>query len=160
MRVDRSVTGSSSQVLVLSVWDMEVGLWVTVLLSQTEINDIDLVSALADAHEEIIRLDIAVDEGFGVDVLNAGDELIGEEEDRLEGELAVAEVEEIFERWAEQVQHHGVVVALRSEPSHERDPDTAGEGFVDASLVLQLRVLGLDGFELDGNLLSGDDVCA
>lgn len=160
MSVDRGVTGGTSEVLVLSVRDVEVGLRVAVLLGQTEIDHIDLVTTLANTHEEVVRLDVAVDEGLGVDVLNAGDELVGEQEDGLEGELAVAEVEEVLERWAEEIEHHGVVVALRSEPSHEWDADTASKGLVDACLVLQLWVLGLDRLELDGDLLAGDDVSA
>lgn len=94
--VDGSITGCAGQVLVLTVWNVEVCLWVTVLLCQSEINHVDLVATLADAHQEVIWLDIAVDEGFGVDVFDAGDELIGEEEDGLEGEFAVAEIEQIF----------------------------------------------------------------
>lgn len=84
MSVDGSVTSSTSQVLVLSVRDVEVGLGITVLLGQTEINHVDLVATLADAHEEVVRLDVTVDEGLGVDVLDAGDELIGEQEDGLQ----------------------------------------------------------------------------
>jgi hypothetical protein len=77
--VDGSVTGSTSQVLVLTVRDMEVGLGVTVLLGQTKINYIDLVAAFADAHEEVIWFGITVDKGFSVDVLDTRDELVGEE---------------------------------------------------------------------------------
>jgi hypothetical protein len=95
--VDGGITSSSGQVLVLPIRDVEVGLGVTVFLGQSEIDDIDLVAALADAHEEVIRLDITVDEGLGVDVLDAGDELIGQQKNGLQGELAVAEVEEILQ---------------------------------------------------------------
>lgn len=158
MCVDRSITGSTGQVLVLSVWDVEVRLWVTVLLGQTEINDIDLVTTLSNAHQEVVRLDITVDEGLGVDVLNAGDELVGEQQDSLQRELAVAEVKEILEGWAEEIQDHGIVVALSSEPTNEWDSDTSSQGLVDAGLILQLWVLGLDALELDGDLLSRDDV--
>ena len=77
MGVDGGITGCAGQVLVLPVRDVEVGLRVTVLLGQTKIDDIDLVAALADAHEEVVGLDITVDEGLGVDVLDAGDELVG-----------------------------------------------------------------------------------
>ena len=156
--IDGSITGSSSQVLVLSVWDVEVRLWVTVLLGQTEINHVDLVSTLANAHQEVVRLDIAVNERLGVDVLNAGNELVGEEQDCLQGELAVAEVEQILEGRTKEIQDHGIVVALGSEPANKWDTDTASERLVDASLILELWVLGLDRLELDGNLLSGDDI--
>lgn len=160
MSVDGSVTGSASQVLVLSVWNVEVRLWVTVLLGQTEINNVDLVTTLANAHQKVVWLDITVDERLGVDVLDAADELIGEEQDSLQGELAVAEVEEILQGWTEKIQDHGIVVALGSEPANKWDTDTSSKGLVDASLILELWVLGLDALELDGNLLSRDDVGA
>jgi hypothetical protein len=158
--VDAGVTGGTSQVLVLSVWDVEVGLGIAVLLCQTEINDVDLVAALANAHEEVVRLDVTVDERLGVDVLNAGDELVREEKDSLQRELAVAEVEEILEGGAEQVQDHGIVVALGTEPTHEGDTNTACKGLVDAGFILELGMLGLDALELDSDLLAGDDVGA
>jgi hypothetical protein len=47
-----------------------------------------------------------------------------------------------------------------SEPAHGRDSDTAGQTLVDTGLIFELEVLGLDGLELDGDLLAGDDVGA
>jgi hypothetical protein len=101
-----------------------------------------------------------VDERLGVNVLNAGDELIGQEKNGLQGEFAVAEVEEILQGRAKQVQNHSIVVALGTEPAHEWDTDTAGEGLVDAGLIFELWVLCLDTLELDGDLLTRDDVGA
>jgi len=158
--VDAGVTSSTGQVLVLTVRDVEVSLGVTVLLGQTKVDNVDLVSTLADSHEEVVGLDVTVDEGLGVNVLDAGDELVGQKEDGLQGELAVAEVEEILERGAEEIEDHGVVVTLGAEPADEGDTDTTGKRFVDAGLILELRVLGLDTFELDSDLLTGDDVGA
>ena len=156
--VDRSITGSAGQVLVLSVWNMEVCLWVTVLLGQTEINDIDLVTTLSDAHQEVVWLDITVNKGLGVDVLDARDELVGEQQNGLQGELAVAEVEEILKGWAEEIQDHSIVVALSSKPANEWNSDSASQRLVDASLILQLWMLGLDALELNSDLLTRDDV--
>lgn len=99
-----------------------------------------------------------MDERLGVDVLDARDELVGEQQDSLQGELAVAEVEEILKGGAEKIQDHGIVVALSAEPANEWDSDTASQRLVDASLILQLWVLGLDALELDGDLLTRDDV--
>ena len=73
MGVDTGVTGGSSQVLVFPVRDMEMTLWVAVLLCQSKINDIDLVSTLANAHQKVVGLDIAVNEVLGVDIFNARD---------------------------------------------------------------------------------------
>jgi hypothetical protein len=158
--VDGGVTSGTSQVLVLSVRDVEVGLGVPVLLGETKVDHVDLVAPLADAHEEVVGLDVTVNEALGVNVLDAADELVGEQEDGLEGEFAVAEVEEILERGAEKVEDHGVVVTLGAEPSDERNADAASERLVDTGLILELRVLGLDGLKLDGDLLAGDDVGA
>lgn len=71
--VDGGVTGSTSQVLVLSVGDVKVGLRVPVLLGKTKVDDIDLVATLSDPHQKVVRLDVAVDEVAGVDVLNTRD---------------------------------------------------------------------------------------
>jgi hypothetical protein len=93
-----------------------------------------------------------------MDIFDARDELVGKEEDRLQGKLAVAEVEEIFQARAQEVKHHGVVVTLGAKPTNKRNANATGEGLVDTSLILQLRVLGLDRLKFDGNLLSRDDV--
>jgi hypothetical protein len=97
MGIDGSISSGSGQVLILTVWDVEVSFWVTVFLCETKINDIDLVATFSNAHQEIVWLDITVDEGFGVDVFDAGNQLIGEEENSLEGEFSVAEVEQVLQ---------------------------------------------------------------
>lgn len=95
-----------------------------------------------------------------MNVLDTGDELVGQEKNGLQGELAVAEVEKVLEGGAEEVEDHGVVITLGTEPADEGDTDTAGKRLVDAGLIFELGVLGLDAFELDGNLLARDDVGA
>lgn len=160
MRVDTGVTGRTSQVLVLSVRDVEVRLRVTVLLGKTEIDDINLVATLANSHEEVVRLNITVNKGLGVDVFNAGDKLIGQQQDSLQRELSVAEVEQILQAGSEKVKNHGIVVTLGSKPSYERDAYTTSKGLVDASLVFELWVLGFDTLKFDSNLFSRDDVRA
>lgn len=70
MGIDRGISSSASQVLVLTVRNMEVSLGVTVFLGQAEINDVHLVASLSNAHQEVVRLDITVDEGLGMDVLD------------------------------------------------------------------------------------------
>ena len=156
--VDTGVTGSSGKVLVLTVGDVEVSLGVTVFLGKTKVNNVDLVSTLANAHQEVVGLDITVDEGFGMDVLDAGYKLVGQQQDGLERELAVAEVEEILQTGPEKVDYHSIVITFGTEPAHERDTDTTSEGLVNTGFILQLGVLCLDAFELDGNFLARDDV--
>src|SRR5579862_8037276 len=83
VRVDAGITSSSSQVLVFSIGNMEVSLWVAVLLSQAKVDYVDLITTLADSHQEVVWFDVAMDKGFGVDVFNTRDELVGKEEDCL-----------------------------------------------------------------------------
>lgn len=160
MSVDGGVAGGAGEILVLSVRDVEVCLGVAVLLCQTKVDDVNLVATLADAHQEVVGLDVAVDEGFGMNVLDAGDELIGQEENGLERELAVAKIEQILQAGAKEVQNHGIVIALGTEPTNEGNANTTSEGLVDTGLIFELRVFGLDALELDGNLLARDDVGA
>lgn len=101
-----------------------------------------------------------MDKRLGVDVLDSGNELIGEKENGLQREFAVAEIEEIFQTGAKEIEHHGVVVTLGAEPTNERDTHTTGQRFVDTSFIFELRVLRLDRLKFDGNLLSRDDVGA
>lgn len=76
--VDAGITSGTRQVLVLTVGNVEVGLWVSVFLGQTKVDDIDLISSLANAHQEVVRFDVSMDEGFGMNVFNARDELVGQ----------------------------------------------------------------------------------
>lgn len=158
--VDRSITSGTRQVLVLSVRNVEVRLRVTILLRQTKVNDVNLVAAFANSHQEVVGLDITMDKGLGVNVLDARNKLIGQKENSLQGELPVAEVEQIFQAGTKKVEHHGIVIALGSKPADERDTNTAGKGLVNASLIFKLGMLGLDALELDGDLFSRDNVGA
>lgn len=127
MGVDGGITGSASQVLVLSVWDVEVGLGITVLLGKTKIDNVDLVSTLPNAHKEVVGLDISVNERLGVDVLNTRNELISKEKDSLQGKFAVAEVEEVFQAGAKKVENHGVVITLGAKPADKGNTNAAGK---------------------------------
>jgi hypothetical protein len=103
MCVDGSITRGASEVFVLTIGNMELSRGVLVFLSQTEINDVDLVATLVIAHEEVIGLDVAVEETLGMDVFYSGDELISENQDGLQREFSVAEVEEVLQAWPEEI---------------------------------------------------------
>ena len=71
-------------------------------------------------------------------------QLISQKEHSLETELAVAEVEQILQTGSEEVNDHGVVVTLSTEPTHEGNADTTGKGLVDTGFIFELGVLGFD----------------
>ena len=71
MCVERSVTGRTSQILTLTEGNVLV-LTVLVALSQTEINDINVVlCAFGSADQEVVRFDIPMDNPFFMHFLNA-----------------------------------------------------------------------------------------
>jgi hypothetical protein len=73
MSIDRSISGGTGQVLVLSVRDVEVGFGISVLLGQTEVDDVYLISTLSNAHQEVVGLDITMDERLRVNILDTRD---------------------------------------------------------------------------------------
>ena len=160
MGIDTCITGSTGQVLILAVRDVEVGLRVTVFLSQAKINDVDLIPTLPNAHEKVVRLDITVDEGFGVDVLNARDKLVRQEQHRLQREFPIAEIEQVLQTRSKEIKDHRIVIAFCSKPADEGNTDTTSKGFVNACLIFELGMLGFDALELDGDLFSRDNVGA
>jgi hypothetical protein len=69
--VNTGVSGSSSKVFALSKGYM-FSIRVLVALSQSEIDDVDLILSLVSAsNQEVIRLNVSVDDAFFVDFLNA-----------------------------------------------------------------------------------------
>lgn len=107
--VDRSVTRGSGQVLSFSEGNV-LSLGVLVALGETEINDVDVVlSALAAADKEVIRLDISVNDSFLVNLLNALNHLDSDVQNCPQVKLASALLEKIFQTLTEEVHDHNVI---------------------------------------------------
>ena len=144
--VRAAVASRAGEVLALFVGDVLVRLRVAVLLCEAEVDDVDVVALLARAHEEVVRLDVAVQEAFRVDELHAADHLVGQHERRLQREFSPAEAEQVFERGPEEVDDHDVVVALHAVPADRRKPDSGAvvvEDLIQAGLVDELRMARL-----------------
>ena len=72
--VDAHVTSSTTETLALAVWDVLLGLGVTVLLRHTKVNNMNDVGTLGHwpPNEEVVWLDITVDEVLLMNRLNTG----------------------------------------------------------------------------------------
>jgi len=70
MSIDRRVSCGAGEILVLPVGNVKVGVGVTKFLREAEIDDINYVFVLADAHQEVVWFDIAMDEISTVDILD------------------------------------------------------------------------------------------
>ena len=73
MCVDAGVARRAGEVLVFPVRYVLVCARVAVFLGQTEVDDVDEVALLAEAHEEVVRLDVAVNEVLRMYVFYAAD---------------------------------------------------------------------------------------
>jgi hypothetical protein len=51
---------------------MKMCLGIAILFGKTKINNIDLITTLSNAHQEVVRLDITVNEIFRMDIFDAG----------------------------------------------------------------------------------------
>ena len=76
---DAGITVGALKCQIFTVFDMGVRLGITVLRGEAKVSHVDPISALADAHQEILGLDIPVDNQFVMHVSNAGDELISDQ---------------------------------------------------------------------------------
>ena len=75
---NRSVPSSTGKVLTIFIGDV-LTCTVLVALGETEVNDIDLVTGgFSGTDEEVIRFDIAMDDSFGMNLLEVVHELDGD----------------------------------------------------------------------------------
>lgn len=86
--------------------------------------------------------------------------LISQEQNSLEAEFSIAEIEKVLQRWTKEIYYHGIIVALLTIPTDKGNTNTTGQCLVNLCFILELRVLCLDRFELDGHFLPTDDVDA
>ena len=93
MCVDGGIARRSCQILSIAVRNMLASLGVAEPLCQTEINNVYVVLLLADANEEVVRLDITMEEVPRMDKLNSLEHLIGQHKHCFQGEFAFAVVE-------------------------------------------------------------------
>lgn len=68
--IDGCVSSSTSQVLVLSVWNVEMSLRVAIFLSETKINNINLVATFSNTHKKVVGFDIAVNERLRMNIFD------------------------------------------------------------------------------------------
>ena len=73
MSVDAGVTRRSGQVLVFPVRYVLVRARISILLGEAEVDDVNEVALLAEAHQEVVGFDVAMDKVFWVNVFHPAD---------------------------------------------------------------------------------------
>jgi hypothetical protein len=92
------------------------GILVEVLLTAAEVDDEDLVLLLGESNQEVIGVDVVVDQALGVHPLNTFEHLVGDDEDGLEREAALAVPQQLLQRRPVDVGHQGAEVVLDAVP--------------------------------------------
>ena len=73
------------------------------LLGETEVHDIDEMCILADAHQEIVRLDVAVQNVLLVHELDAFQDLLAQLQDCSQAHALAIISEEVFQTRAQKI---------------------------------------------------------
>mmetsp|Transcript_76760 Transcript_76760/g.238325 ORF Transcript_76760/g.238325 Transcript_76760/m.238325 type:complete len:285 (-) Transcript_76760:367-1221(-) len=94
---DADVAGCPGQVFVLPVRNVLLGAGIPVLLREPKVNYVQLLLLLPDAHQEVVRLDVAVQETLCMHVLDETDHLLSKHQHCFEAEFPPAIVEEILQ---------------------------------------------------------------
>lgn len=149
MAVDAGVAGGSGEVLVLLVGDVVVRLAVAVLLRQAEVDEVHDVGLVHQPDQEVVRLYVSVDEIARVQELHSRNlgitgahHLVRQHQSRLQAELPVAQVEQVFQVRPQHVHHHQRVLAqgrVHAAPVHSRNAGL--RYYMDTSSVQRLHYL-------------------
>lgn len=84
-------------------------------------------------------------------ILNSGKGLIGDEEDRLQGELSITEFEHILQGRSEEIQDNITVVFRGSATVDKGDARTASQGIISVGPIVEPMMLDIFRLELDSN---------
>ena len=95
--------------------------WITISLSEAEIDNVNDILFFAVPNKEVIRFHVPVNEMVIVQELESLDHLVCDHERGLDCEFALAEIESVFETGTEEIHDHCVVVALDSKPVDSRN---------------------------------------
>ena len=71
MGIDGRKSSRSNQGIPVSVWDMDMGLWISVSLRKAEINDVGGMLVRIESNQDILRLQVSVNNVTCVDLLKA-----------------------------------------------------------------------------------------
>ena len=111
MAVDRCIAWGTGEALVIFIRNM-ISVFLDVLLGQSEINHEYFAAVLMRPNQEILRLDIPMNELFGMDILQPCDDLLANKNDGLQIELSVAFLEEIFDGGSKKIHNHDIVLLI------------------------------------------------
>ena len=73
MIINTSITASPSELAIVIIRLMDARFRISIFLRQAKINNVYQISLPAGSHQKVFGLDIAMDNGFRVDIFDARD---------------------------------------------------------------------------------------
>ena len=131
---------------------------VTAFSSEAQVDDIHLVPIPPCTHQDILRFDVTVNDILRVNILKATEKLVGKHQDCLEGELAMAEFEEVLQTRSQKVEHHNIIFAFEHVVVNAWNTDTASKRSIEVNFSFKERFIFKGVFEFHGDLFAGFDV--
>ena len=119
MCVNGSVPSRSGQVLVFSIRYVHSNASVIVLFSETKVDQEKFIAVTTDAHQKVVRLDVAMNKELVVDKLNASDHLVCEHEHRFQCKTSSAKCKQIFKGRSQKFEDKYVVSMFLAAPAKQ-----------------------------------------
>lgn len=127
---------------------------ILIALGQAKVNHIQFVAIPADAHQKVIWLHVAVYKTMLMHALEAHQQLIGQHEDCLQREVALAQVEQILQRGAQQLHDQRIEALLAAVVQECRQSSMRTDLLIDLCLVAQQWILDIDRLDFDSHILA------
>ena len=105
------VSGGSCQILTFYEWDV-LSLRILVALSQTEINDVDVVASGVCTDQEVIRFNVSMNYSFLMNLFNSFDHLLCNQATSFKVEFPFALHKEVLKTWPKHIHNHDMELIL------------------------------------------------
>ena len=133
-----------------------IGLYldITTFSGKSQIGDIHLVPTLSHTHQEILRLNVAMDDILGVNKLKTMEKLVSKHHHSLEGEPATAKIEKVLQTRSQKIEDHSIIFAFEQIIVNAWNTDTASKRSIDIDFSFEEGWTFIDVFEFNGDLFA------
>lgn len=114
---------------------------IEVFLATSKVNHENLILFLSKSHQKVSRLDVIIDQSFGVNPFDSFQDLISNQQNCLESECSLAVLQQLFKRRTVYIRHKGAIIILDPVPIQIRNAYATLDYSVKLRLSLKRRVL-------------------
>jgi hypothetical protein len=146
--VKRGIAGGAGELFTFFVRNVPACVRIFVPFGKAEVDHVNNVLLLANADQEVVRLDVAVQKSLLVDIFDALEHLNRNHQHSLQAELSVTELKQVFERRPKEIHHEHVIFLVRTVVVHTRNSASTLKQPIQFRLIVELREFGLQRLDL------------